>query len=52
MKIRGIKLINNPKEIIEILNKLDKITFEQLDYAIKEADKNFEQMELQYEEQI
>ena len=26
-------MINNPKEILEILNKLDKITFEQLDKA-------------------
>jgi hypothetical protein len=34
-------MINNPKEIIEILNKLDKITFEQLDKAIKETDKEF-----------
>ena len=32
-------MINNPHEILEILNKLDKITFEELDKAIKEIDK-------------
>ena len=45
-------MINNPNEITEILNKLDKITFEQLDKAIKEADKNYEQLQLEYEEQV
>lgn len=34
-------MINNPKEILDIINKLDKVTIEQLDKAIKEADKDF-----------
>lgn len=34
-------MINNPKEILDIINKLDKVTIEQLDKAIKEADKEF-----------
>ena len=32
---------NNPKEILDIINKLDKVTIEQLDKAIKEADKEY-----------
>ncbi|WP_405317646.1 hypothetical protein [Faecalibacillus faecis] len=40
-------MINNPKDIAEILKELDKITFEQLDKAIKNADKEYEQMLLQ-----
>lgn len=43
-------MINNPKDIAEILKELDKITFEQLDKAIKNADKEYEQM--QYDSQI
>ena len=32
-------MINNPKEIQEILEQLDNLTFEQLDEAIKIVDK-------------
>lgn len=31
--------INEPKEILEVLNKIDKITKEQLDKAIQNVDK-------------
>lgn len=34
-------MINNLKEILDIINKLDKVTIEQLDKAIKKADKDF-----------
>ena len=37
-------MINDPKDIAEILKALDKITFEQLDKAIKSADKEYEQL--------
>lgn len=43
-------MINDPKDIAEILKALDKITFKQLDEAIKNADKEFEQ--IQYDNQI
>ena len=43
-------MINNPKDIAEILKELNKITFEQLDKAIKNADKEYEQM--QYDSKI
>lgn len=42
-------MINDPKDIAEILKALDNITFEQLDEAIKNADKEFEQV--QYDNQ-
>ena len=45
-------MINNPKDIAEILEELDKITFEQLDKAIKNADKEYEQMQYDYQEEI
>ena len=31
-------MINNPKDIIEILEALDNVTFEKLDKAIKNVD--------------
>lgn len=43
-------MINDPKDIAEILKALDKITFKQLDEAIKNANIEFEQM--QYDNQI
>lgn len=43
-------MINDPKDIAEILSALDKVTFEQLDKAIKNADKEYEQ--IQYNRQI
>lgn len=45
-------MINNPKDIAEILKELDKITFDQLDKAIKNADKEYEQMQYDYQEEI
>ena len=32
------KMINDPKEIKELLDQLDQVSFEQLDKAIKKAD--------------
>ncbi len=40
-------MINNPKHIEEILKKLEKITLEELDEAIKSVDKEY--MEIDYE---
>ena len=45
-------MINNPKDIAEILKELDKITFDQLDKAIKNADKEYEKMQYDYQEEI
>lgn len=45
-------MINDPKDIIEILKALDKITFEQLDKAIKNADKEYEQMQYNNQDEI
>ena len=45
-------MINNPKDIAEILKELDKITFDQLDKAIKNADKEYEQIKYDYQEEI
>ena len=42
-------MINNPKDILEVLNILDNVTFEQLDEAIKKTDKFFENEEWSYE---
>lgn len=39
-------MINDPKDIAEILSALDKVTFEQLDKAIKEVDKEIERDEI------
>lgn len=41
-------MINNPKIIQEILKELDKITFEQLDRAIRSVDKEYEKMQDKY----
>lgn len=38
-------MINNPKDIQEILNIIDNVTFEQLDDAIRKTDKFFENEE-------
>ncbi len=45
-------MINDPKDIAEILKALDKITFEQLDRAIKNADKEYEEMKYDTYENI
>ena len=42
-------MINNPKDIQEVLNVIDNVTKEQLDEAIKKADKFFENEEWVYE---
>ena len=39
-------MINDSKDIAEILKALDRITFKQLDEAIKNADKEFKQIQL------
>jgi hypothetical protein len=44
-------MINNSKDIEEILNVIDNITKEQLDEAIKKADKFFENDEQKNEEE-
>lgn len=36
--------INEPKEILDILKSLDNITKEQLDKAIKNADKEYKKI--------
>ena len=41
-------MINDPKDIAEILKALDKITFKQLDEAVKNANIEFEQMQYKY----
>lgn len=38
-------MINNPKDINEIIDAIDNLSFEQLDEAIKKADKFFENEE-------
>jgi hypothetical protein len=38
-------MINNPKDIQEVLNAIDTVTFEQLDEAIQKTDKFFENEE-------
>jgi hypothetical protein len=38
-------MINNPKDILEVCNIIDNVTKEQLDEAIKKADKFFENEE-------
>lgn len=38
-------MINNPKDIQEVLNVIDTVTFEQLDDAIRKTDKFFENEE-------
>ena len=38
-------MINNPKDILEVLDVIDNVTKEQLDEAIKKADKFFENEE-------
>ena len=38
-------MTNNPKDILEVLDVLDNVTFEQLDEAIKKADKFFARIE-------
>ncbi len=40
-------MINNPKDIEEILKELEDVTLEELDEAIKEVDKEY--MEIDYE---
>lgn len=40
-------MINNPKDIEEVLKELENITLEELDDAIKKVDKEY--MEIEYE---
>ncbi len=40
-------MINNPKDIEEVLKQLENITLEELDEAIKNVDKEY--MEIEYE---
>ncbi len=39
-------MINNPKDIAEILDMIDNLTFEQLDSAIKAVDEKYSKMSM------
>ena len=43
-------MINNPKDIEELLSELEKITLEELDEAIKNVDREYMEMDNESEE--
>ncbi|MBQ2937389.1 MAG: hypothetical protein IJE05_00660 [Clostridia bacterium] len=43
-------MINNPKDIEEILKELEDITLEELDEAIKNVEKEYMKIDYEYEE--
>lgn len=45
-------MINDPKDIAEILKELDKVTFEQLDKAIKNVDREYEEVQYSSQEEV
>ena len=45
-------MINNPEDILEVLDVLDNVTFEQLDEAIKRVDEMNEEEKIKNVEEI